>query len=169
MTDSNPAIGLTLQGANATRSLGAHLGEILPAGSVLLLSGDLGSGKTTLIQGLGEALGITDAIASPTFTLICEYLEGRIPLYHFDLYRLEPSQVGGLQPELYWEGVEVEPGIVAIEWADRLPYLPTNYLAVNLAYPKINAEDSDLEYPSRQVTLQAIGDFPEIAHRLKAF
>lgn len=125
---------LRLKDAQATRSLGVRLGESLRAGSVILLEGDLGAGKTTLVQGIGAGLGITDAIVSPTFTLINEYLEGRIPLYHLDLYRLESEAVAGLHPESYWEGVEMPLGIVAIEWADRLPYLPESYLHLNLTY-----------------------------------
>ncbi|HEY9625574.1 MAG TPA: tRNA (adenosine(37)-N6)-threonylcarbamoyltransferase complex ATPase subunit type 1 TsaE [Crinalium sp.] len=126
------AIIVALTDAAATYELGSALGRSLPAGSTLLLEGDLGSGKTTLVQAIGAGLGIVDAIASPTFTLINEYPEGRIPLYHFDLYRLEPANVAGLQPELYWEGVEVDPGIVAIEWAERLPYRPSSYLQISL-------------------------------------
>lgn len=116
----------------ATRSLGEALGRSLPAGSVLFLEGDLGSGKTTLVQGLGIGLGITETIDSPTFTLINEYLGGRLPLYHFDLYRLDPVDAVTLTPELYWEGIETEPGIVAIEWSERLPYRPDTYLHIHL-------------------------------------
>ncbi|MER3476571.1 MAG: tRNA (adenosine(37)-N6)-threonylcarbamoyltransferase complex ATPase subunit type 1 TsaE, partial [Leptolyngbya sp. ERB_1_2] len=83
---------IDLKNPTETRSLGIQLGQTLPAGTVLLLQGDLGSGKTSLVQGIGEGLGIQDAIESPTFTLINEYLTGRVPLYHFDLYRLEPHQ-----------------------------------------------------------------------------
>ncbi len=121
-----------LPDATATRSLGVQLGRSLEAGSVLLLNGDLGSGKTSIVQGIGAGLDIPDAIESPTFTLINEYLNGRLPLYHFDLYRLEPSQTATLYPEMYWEGVEVEPGIVAIEWAERLSYKPLSYLEIRL-------------------------------------
>lgn len=119
---------------SSTRSLGISLGRSLPAGSVILLEGDLGAGKTTLVGGIGEGLGILDPIVSPTFTLINEYLEGRIPLYHLDLYRLEPQEAQALQLENYWEGVEVMPGIVAIEWPERLPYKPDSYLQVQLTY-----------------------------------
>jgi tRNA threonylcarbamoyladenosine biosynthesis protein TsaE len=94
----------------------------------------LGSGKTALVQGLGEGLGIAEPIVSPTFTLICEYMEGRLPLYHFDLYRLQSQEVTGLSPEGYWEGTEVAPGIVAIEWAERLLYKPPSYLQILLTY-----------------------------------
>jgi tRNA threonylcarbamoyladenosine biosynthesis protein TsaE len=118
----------------ATRSLGVHFGQSLPAGSVILLSGDLGAGKTTLVQGIGEGLGITEPIVSPTFTLINEYAQGRISLYHLDLYRLQPNEVETLNLESYWEGAEVPQGIVAIEWPDRLPYLPPSYLHIHLSY-----------------------------------
>lgn len=125
---------LSLPDAAATRRLGIQLGATLPAGSVLLLEGNLGSGKTTLVQGIGHGLGIADTIDSPTFTLINEYCDGRIPLYHFDLYRLEAPETVAIQPEIYWEGLEVPAGIVAIEWADRLPYLPPAYLLIKLQH-----------------------------------
>ena len=118
----------------ATLNLGIKLGKILTPGSVILLEGDLGAGKTTLVQGLGQGLGITESIISPTFTLINEYTEGSIPLYHLDLYRLEPQEVSALNLEIYWEGIEVEPGIVAIEWAEHMDYQPDNYLLVRLTY-----------------------------------
>ncbi|MBD2363708.1 MULTISPECIES: tRNA (adenosine(37)-N6)-threonylcarbamoyltransferase complex ATPase subunit type 1 TsaE [unclassified Anabaena] len=125
---------ILLKDADATLNLGIKLGQTLIPGSVILLEGDLGAGKTTLVQGIGQGLGITDPIVSPTFTLINEYSEGRLPLYHLDLYRLEPQEVSGLNLEIYWEGVEVTPGIVAIEWAERMPYKPTSYLQVHLTY-----------------------------------
>jgi tRNA threonylcarbamoyladenosine biosynthesis protein TsaE len=135
---------LFLTDAEATRSLGVKLGKFLPAGSVVLLEGDLGAGKTTLIQGIGEGLGIEDAIVSPTFTLINEYPEGRIPLYHLDLYRLEPSQVEALNLESYWDGVECTLGIVAIEWAERLPYKPPSYLHLCLKYDAKSGRKAEL-------------------------
>lgn len=141
---------LHLPTAAAMHEFGQRLGRVLPVGSVLLLEGDLGSGKTTLVQGLGAGLGITDAIDSPTFTLINEYLDGRSPLYHLDLYRLEPAEVADLRLETYWEGIEVEPGIVAIEWADRLPLLPRDYLHLRLTHA---------EPEGRQITLTPVGQF----------
>ncbi|MBW4689190.1 MAG: tRNA (adenosine(37)-N6)-threonylcarbamoyltransferase complex ATPase subunit type 1 TsaE [Komarekiella atlantica HA4396-MV6] len=123
-----------LADAEATLRLGITLGESLSAGSVILLEGDLGAGKTTLVQGIGKGLGITELVVSPTFTLINEYTEGRLPLYHLDLYRLEPPEVAALNLETYWEGIEVIPGIVAIEWAERMPYKPDSYLSINLTY-----------------------------------
>lgn len=125
---------ILLPDRQATEQLGITLGKNLTAGSVILLQGDLGAGKTTLVQGIGESLGIIDSIVSPTFTLINEYTEGRIPLYHLDLYRLEPEEVTGLNLETYWEGIEVIPGIVAIEWAERMPYKPESYLIIGLTH-----------------------------------
>ncbi len=118
----------------ATRQFGYDFSEQLAPGAVLLLFGDLGSGKTTFVQGLAAGLGITGAVASPTFTLVNEYLEGRCPLYHLDLYRLEREEVIALHPEQYWEGLEVEPGIVAIEWSELLPYLPPKYWQITFAH-----------------------------------
>lgn len=123
-----------LADAEATRSLGVALGKSLGAGSVILLQGDLGSGKTTLVQGIGSGLGILSPIVSPTFTLINEYTEGHLPLYHLDLYRLQPEEVTALNLETYWEGVEVPLGIVVIEWAERLLYKPDSYLSVFFRY-----------------------------------
>jgi tRNA threonylcarbamoyladenosine biosynthesis protein TsaE len=128
------SVVIPLIDSQATQGLGVRLGRSLPAGSTILLEGDLGAGKTTLVQGIGIGLGIEGAIVSPTFTLINEYPEGRLPLYHFDLYRLESREIVEIAPELYWEGIEVPLGITAIEWAQRLPYLPDNYLKIYLRH-----------------------------------
>jgi tRNA threonylcarbamoyladenosine biosynthesis protein TsaE len=145
-----PPCQLYLPTATATRQLGISLGQTLPAGSVLLLKGELGSGKTTLVQGIGEGLGIVEAIESPTFTLVNEYLVGRVPLYHLDLYRLSSTETANLYLEMYWEGFEVEPGIVAIEWSENLPYKPQDYLEIHLYYD---------DQSGRQATLTPIGAF----------
>jgi tRNA threonylcarbamoyladenosine biosynthesis protein TsaE len=118
----------------ATRQFGIALGRSLPPGTVILLQGDLGTGKTTLVQGIAEGLGISEPVESPTFTLINEYFAGRIPLYHLDLYRLEPEEAEALHLESYWDGLERDLGIVAIEWAERLSYKPDNYLQICLSY-----------------------------------
>jgi tRNA threonylcarbamoyladenosine biosynthesis protein TsaE len=124
--------------ASATQVLGMDLGKSLTAGSVLLLTGDLGSGKTTLVQGLAQGMSILDSIVSPTFTIINEYFSGRLPLYHLDLYRLNETEVDELHLESYWLGLETEPGIVAIEWAERLSYLPDDYLRIELTYDTVD-------------------------------
>lgn len=131
---NNQQSTIKLADTTATLKLGQRLGQSLSAGAVILLEGDLGAGKTTLIQGLGEGLGITEAIVSPTFTLLNEYTEGRLPLYHFDLYRLSAEEIDTLSPDIYWEGKEVAPGITAIEWAQLLPYKPPSYLQIQLAH-----------------------------------
>ncbi len=112
---------LSLPDAEATRKLGVALGRSLPAGTVILLQGDLGAGKTTLVQGIAEGLEIQDSIESPTFTLI-------------NVYRLEPEEVEALHLESYWDGLEMDLGIVAIEWGEKLPYKPDNYLQICLSY-----------------------------------
>lgn len=123
---------IVLKDALATQRLGIILGKTLTANSVILLEGDLGTGKTTLVQGIGEGLGINETIVSPTFTIINEYTQTHLPLYHLDLYRLEASEIIPLNLETYWEGIEVTPGIVAIEWAQRMPYKPDSYLTIHL-------------------------------------
>lgn len=143
--------GISLPTEQATRNLGRALGQVLGVGSILLLQGDLGSGKTTLVQGIGQGLGIDDLIVSPTFILLNEYTEGRIPLYHFDLYRLDPKEVEALHLEVYWEGLEYPPGIVAIEWAERLPYHPADSLKVQLTLT---------ESTGRQAVLSPMEKFP---------
>ncbi len=127
-----------LSDASATQMLGIDLGRSLTAGSVLLLTGDLGSGKTTLVQGLAQGMDIEDSIVSPTFTIINEYFSGRLPLYHLDLYRLSNAEVDDLHLESYWLGLETAPGIVAIEWAERLSYLPEDYLRIELTYDAVD-------------------------------
>jgi len=142
-----------LTNTEATLKLGMTLGQFLPVNSVILLNGDLGAGKTTLVQGIGRGLGIKNSIVSPTFTLINEYLEGRMPLYHLDLYRLEPQEVVGLNLETYWEGIEVTPGIVAIEWAEKMPYLPESYLTINLNYGEDGDTKNVSSFANRQVEI----------------
>jgi tRNA threonylcarbamoyladenosine biosynthesis protein TsaE len=137
-----------LANPQATHRLGVRLGECLTAGSILLLEGDLGSGKTALVQGIGAGLGITEPIVSPTFVLLNEYLEGRIPLYHFDLYRLDPPEVAALYLDAYWDGIEAPLGIVAIEWAKRLIQPPLSYLQIQL----------NPFADGRQATLLPVGD-----------
>jgi tRNA threonylcarbamoyladenosine biosynthesis protein TsaE len=123
---------VNLPDAAATQRLGWQLGQRCPPGTVLLLSGDLGAGKTTLVQGIGVGLGIAEPVSSPTFTLINEYLEGRIPLYHVDLYRLDPAQVDSLELESYWEGRDLAPGLLAIEWSERMLNYPQSAIRLRL-------------------------------------
>jgi tRNA threonylcarbamoyladenosine biosynthesis protein TsaE len=116
-----------------TQAIATQLAQLVTAGTIILLEGNLGSGKTTFMQAFGRALGISSTITSPTFTLIDEYTEGRLPLYHIDLYRLEPSQVPSLHLEEYWRGEDFPLGIVAIEWASKLHTIPTDHIKINLS------------------------------------
>lgn len=141
---------LLLPTLESTQQLGQQLGASLPAGSVLLLEGTLGTGKTSLVQGIAQGLGLQDSIVSPTFTLINEYDAGRLPLYHLDLYRLNPAEVASLYLEAYWEGIEYPPGIMAIEWAERLRDRPEQYLQIQLAHAKGDR---------RSITLTPVGQF----------
>ena len=105
------------QSEHDTRAIALKLAGVLSAGSVLLLSGDLGAGKTAFVRGLAEGLGISpDEVTSPTFTLVHEYRGGRLALIHVDLYRLDRADLDeiGLDDDLAARGV------VAIEWAERL-------------------------------------------------
>jgi len=102
--------------AKETTSLGQRIGSQLSSGDILALSGPLGAGKTTLIQGIAQGLEVKDYVTSPTFILINEY-QGRLPFYHIDLYRLEdPAQIEELGLFEYFE----KDGVVVIEWAERL-------------------------------------------------
>jgi tRNA threonylcarbamoyladenosine biosynthesis protein TsaE len=102
-----------------TRALGRALAEELAPDGVLLLSGDLGAGKTVLAQGLAEGLGIDPAeVLSPTFNLIREHRGSRGRLIHADLYRLDPDEVEPLGLEELLAG----PGVKVVEWAERLPF-----------------------------------------------
>ena len=100
-----------------TQAIARRLAASLKAGDVLLLSGDLGAGKTTFVRGLAEGLGIDpDAVSSPTFTLVHEYRGGRLTLYHADLYRLDRTAT----EDIGLEEIGVRDGVLAIEWPDRL-------------------------------------------------
>jgi tRNA threonylcarbamoyladenosine biosynthesis protein TsaE len=100
-----------------TSGIGRDLASRLDRGAVVLLSGDLGAGKTAFVRGMAEGLGIDPAeVTSPTFTLIQEYRGGRLPLHHVDLYRLKPAEVD----DLGLDEITLEGGVTAIEWPDRL-------------------------------------------------
>lgn len=101
-----------------TARIGRDLAGSLDSGAVVVLSGDLGAGKTAFVRGMAEGLGIDPQdVSSPTFTLIQEYRGGRLTLFHIDLYRLQPREVDDLGLEEMARGG----GVMAIEWPDRLP------------------------------------------------
>lgn len=113
-----------------TKLLGEKLAALLMAGDLICLNGDLGAGKTAFSQGVAKGLGIGSTVTSPTFTLINEY-EGRLPLYHFDVYRLSgPEDMEDLGYEDYFYGQ----GVCLVEWADKVKeVLPRERLNINLS------------------------------------
>jgi tRNA threonylcarbamoyladenosine biosynthesis protein TsaE len=129
-----------------TQLLGKRLGEIVLEGDVILLEGELGTGKTCLIQGIAHGLGIKQYAFSPSFVLIREYY-GRLPLYHIDLYRLnnvEEIDELGLEEYLYGNGICV------IEWAKKgLPLLPHDYLLIELNYVLTNESQRNISFCPR--------------------
>jgi len=110
-----------------TEAAARKMAGTLPPNSVIMLSGDLGAGKTAFVRGLAEGLGIDQLeVSSPTFTLIQEYRGGRLTLYHIDLYRLSPREVD----DLGLDDLTSEGGIVAVEWPDRWSRPPADAVAV---------------------------------------
>lgn len=112
-----------------TKSLGSNISRFLQKGDIVAFNGDLGAGKTCMIQGMITGINSKDWVSSPTFTLIKEYT-GNIPVYHFDLYRLnKPEEIEELGYEDYFYGN----GITLIEWAEKIrEYLPENVLFIRI-------------------------------------
>jgi tRNA threonylcarbamoyladenosine biosynthesis protein TsaE len=129
-----------------TETFARLLGELAQPGDVLILTGDLGAGKTTLTKGIALGLGIEQLIKSPTYTIIREYQSGRLPLYHMDVYRVgQGAEDLGL--EEYFEG----DGLSVVEWGDLLQEaVPDTYLNVTVA-----KEDQFTE--KRRIQLKAVG------------
>lgn len=135
-----------------TRRFGARLGLLLRAGDLVCLEGHLGTGKTCLVQGIGEGMGVAGPITSPTFTLVAEYQPPPpFPtLYHIDLYRLEAPVEEALAFGL--EDYVLDDGICVIEWADRVqPILPEERLWISLRH---------LDVSKRGILLRATGARP---------
>ena len=133
-----------------TFDFGKKLGEAAKAGTVYTLIGDLGVGKTVFTQGLAKGLEIDEPISSPTFTIVQVYEEGRLPLYHFDVYRIgdvEEMEEIGYEDYFYGEGVSL------IEWANLIEeILPEQYTEIKI--------EKDLEkgFDYRKITVTSIGE-----------
>ena len=114
-----------------TEALGASLAAQLAPGDILAFTGDLGAGKTAFTRGLARGLGIQERVTSPTFTIVNEYEGGRLPLFHFDMYRL------GSSDELFdigWEDYLARGGVCAVEWSEQTEdALPSNAIRVTIA------------------------------------
>ncbi len=108
---------ITTHSADETQALGKKLAESLRPGDVIAYFGDLGAGKTAFTRGIAEGLGVSEQVTSPTYTIVNEYLSGRLPLFHFDMYRL------GSSDELFdigWEDYLARGGVCAVEWSENV-------------------------------------------------
>ncbi|HEX2850112.1 MAG TPA: tRNA (adenosine(37)-N6)-threonylcarbamoyltransferase complex ATPase subunit type 1 TsaE [Acidimicrobiales bacterium] len=132
--------------ADDTRELGAAVASVTKPGDVVLLAGDLGAGKTTFVQGFGRALGVTDRITSPTFTLMHNY-EGRLRLVHVDVYRLDRLQ------EILDLGITElvdDDAVAVVEWGDVAEaVLPADFLEIRIAY--VDGDDDVRRFALRPV------------------
>lgn len=142
--------------AAQTQALGETWGREARSGWVICLTGDLGSGKTQLVKGFARGLGIAARIQSPTFALVNSYTEGRIPLYHLDLYRLDtPEQIATAGLEEYLSPA----GVAVIEWAERLGVTQPQYSAA--AQPKdlpANLSLAPASTPFRWVRFETVSE-----------
>ena len=129
-----------------TEALGAAVGKILPAGTVLAYRGDLGAGKTAFTRGLARGLGCRETVTSPTYTIVNEYLGGRLPLFHFDMYRL--SSADDLF-DIGWEDYLSRGGVCAVEWSENVAEAMTG--AVTVTIEKLGEN-------TRRITIEG-GDF----------
>lgn len=129
--------------AAETEALGAKLAAVLQPGDVIAYLGDLGAGKTAFTRGLARGLGIAEAVTSPTYTLVNEYLDGRLPLFHFDMYRLSDAD------ELFdlgWEDYLARRGVCAVEWSENVWEALDNPITVQI---RTDADDEAL----RRITI----------------
>ena len=124
-----------------TEQIGEAIGRAAEPGTVVALIGDLGTGKTTLTKSIARGLGVTETVTSPTFNIIREYKTGRIPLYHFDVYRIgDPDEMFELGYEEYFYG----DGICVVEWADIIEdLLPEDAVIIRI---ERGADEEEREY-----------------------
>lgn len=149
MTSRAATLVARTRSVEETRELAAAVARVAQPGDLVLLSGDLGAGKTAFVQGFGRGLGVTEPITSPTFTLAQQY-EGRLTVHHLDVYRLDQlGEVADLGlAELLDDG-----GVVLIEWGDAiLPVLPNDHLEVRLVYGDPGDGDDD-----RRILVRPVG------------
>lgn len=134
-----------------TRAFGRRLAEQLLPGDVLLFYGNLGAGKSEMTRGIAEGLGVSGPVTSPSFTILNVYDDGRVPLYHFDWYRLESAE------ELYEMGMDEYlggDGVAVVEWPTQCPEaIPETHLSVKL---------TPVGETEREITLTPMGDFRRI-------
>ena len=133
-----------------TEAVGAALAKILPAGTVIAYEGDLGAGKTAFTRGLARGLGYREPVTSPTYTIVNEYLGGRLPLFHFDMYRL--ASADDLW-DIGWEDYLDRGGICAVEWSENVREALEDPVVVRI---------EKLGEDSRRITMEGAMDFAAI-------
>ncbi len=138
----NKFMKIISNGPKETQKIATRIAEHLKPSSLILLTGDLGAGKTTFTQSLGKALGITRIINSPTFNIFKIYDEGRIPLYHIDAYRLE-----GAKQDLGFDEYIDGDGVCVIEWPNYIQYLlPNEYLKLDISWVDENTREINIDF-----------------------
>ena len=130
-----------------TEAVGIALGKVLQPGTILAYKGDLGAGKTAFTRGLARGLGCSDMVTSPTYTIVNEYLSGRLPLFHFDMYRL--SSADDLW-DIGWEDYLDRNGICAVEWSENVEEALEGAISVTI---------EKLGEDSRRITIEGGEDF----------
>ena len=134
-----------------TENIGAALGKQLTPGTILAYEGDLGAGKTAFTRGLARGLGYTQPVTSPTYTIVNEYLGGRLPLFHFDMYRLRSSEDLW---DIGWEDYLDRQGICAVEWSENVRDAMEN--PIFICIEKTGDE-------SRRITVEGSVDFDSLS------
>ena len=112
-----------------TEQVGAALAKLLQPGTVIAYRGDLGAGKTAFTRGLAKGLGCQDGVTSPTYTIVNEYLSGRLPLFHFDMYRLRSAEDLW---DIGWEDYLERGGVCAVEWSENVEEALEEFILVNI-------------------------------------
>ena len=159
MPESQQTLRLTCEDAEATRAVGAAVGRAAPAGTVVLLQGDLGAGKTVFAQGVGRGLDAPTTVNSPTFVLMNEHLGGRLPMRHADLYRLDNLE---LIAELGLDQAALG-GVLLVEWPERgQGALPEDHLHVQIVPLEEDVSEDALDASPRELLLTASGEQAEL-------
>ena len=133
-----------------TEQVGAALAKLLQPGTVIAYRGDLGAGKTAFTRGLAKGLGCQDGVTSPTYTIVNEYLSGRLPLFHFDMYRLRSAEDLW---DIGWEDYLERGGVCAVEWSENVEEALEEFILVNIE--KIGEE-------SRRITIEGGAEYAAI-------
>ena len=139
------------QSPQQTEAVGQALGQVLQPGTVIAYTGDLGAGKTAFTRGLARGMGATEQVTSPTYTLVNEYLSGRMPLFHFDMYRL--SCADDLW-DIGWEDYLDRGGVCAVEWSENVTEAMTDAVVVRI---------EKLGEDTRKITIEGVDGLADIS------